>query len=97
MLSKKEIEKAKEILQSYENKLVYEISGKDKEAVKTLLQYIDQLEADNYELNNRLNDYIENDNKQNKIIDEILKAWKQDDYRSIEEIKQYFEKKVEEK
>ena len=37
MLSKEEIEKAKMILQSYENKLVYEISEKDKKAVKTLL------------------------------------------------------------
>ena len=34
------------ILQSYENKLVYEISEKDKKAVKTLLQYIDQLEQE---------------------------------------------------
>ncbi len=36
-------------------------------------------------------------NKQNKIIDEIIKSWKQDDARSIEELKKYFENKVEEK
>ena len=49
---------------------------------ETLLQYIEQLEQEN--------------NKLNKIIDEMAKAWKQDDYRSIEIIKRYFEKKVEE-
>lgn len=30
-----------------------------------------------------------------KIIDELAKAFKQDDVRSVEEIKQYFERKVE--
>lgn len=34
--------------------------------------------------------------KKNKIIDEMARSWKQDDIRSVEEIKQYFEKKVEE-
>lgn len=33
--------------------------------------------------------------KQEKVIDEMAKAWKQDDIRSIEEIKQYFYRKVE--
>jgi hypothetical protein len=31
--------------------------------------------------------------KQSKIIDEILKTWKQDDVRSIEELKKYFEER----
>ena len=36
------------------------------------------------------------DNMQkDKIIDELAKAFKQDDARSVEEIKQYFERKVE--
>ena len=36
------------------------------------------------------------DNMQkDKIIDELAKAFKQDDVRSVEEIKQYFERKVE--
>lgn len=33
--------------------------------------------------------------KKDKIIDELAKAFKQDDARSVEEIKQYFERKVE--
>lgn len=33
--------------------------------------------------------------KQEKVIDEILKSWKQDDIRSLEELKQYFYRKVE--
>ena len=36
------------------------------------------------------------DNMQkDKIIDELAKAFKQDDVRSVQEIKQYFERKVE--
>lgn len=37
----------------------------------------------------------ENEEK-DKIIDLMAKTWKQDDVRSIEEIKQYFEKQAEE-
>ena len=32
--------------------------------------------------------------KKDKIIDELAKAFKQDDVRSVQEIKQYFERKV---
>jgi len=32
--------------------------------------------------------------KQSKMIDEILKSWKQDDVRSIAELKKYFEEIV---
>ena len=32
--------------------------------------------------------------KKDKIIDELAKAFKQDDARSVEEIKQFFERKV---
>ena len=123
MVSKEEIEKAKEQL---ENKINYlqeriviakdnpqtkksyiEEMSKEKQSIEILLQYIDQLEADNYELNNRLNDYIENDKKQNKMIDEILKEYvtcqtcldytcKKRNKNAKECIKQYFEKKVDE-
>ncbi len=95
-MSKEEIEKAKETCNSIvnfcnNNKECQEnefcpdcyIEIEDVKAIETLLQYIDQLEKEN--------------NKQNKIIEEIAKTWKQDDYRSIEELKQYFENKVEEK
>ena len=33
--------------------------------------------------------------KKDKIIDELAKAFKQDDARSVEEIKQFYERKVE--
>ena len=33
--------------------------------------------------------------KKDKIIDEMARAFQQDDVRSVEEIKQYFERKVE--
>ena len=33
--------------------------------------------------------------QKDNIIDELAKAFKQDDVRSVEEIKQYFERKVE--
>ena len=33
--------------------------------------------------------------KKEKIIDELAKAFKQDDVRSVEEIKQFYERKVE--
>ena len=35
--------------------------------------------------------------KKEKIIDELAKAFKQDDVRSVEEIKEYFEKQAKEK
>ena len=104
MLSKEKIEKAKEqtkqwIYNMRTGRRVNIIHKGDKDFcddLETLLKYINQLEADNYAGNNIINDYIENDKKQNKIIYEILKYWKQDDVRSIEELKKYFENKVEE-
>ena len=122
-MSKEEIEKAKEMLNKLKDYKVLSSSNfqellteEEKDAIETLLHYIDQLEADNYELNNRLNDYIENDKKQNKIIDEMaIEIASSDNYdtfckevypnNSCEDngipcwdcVKQYFEKKVEEK
>ena len=105
MLSKEEIEKAKETMSHWVD---YEKQNKEKinkadELIgiqQTLLQYIDQLEQEN--------------NKQNKIIEEIamwiydkdynnqeilLLQERYEDYYSnnLTKIKQYFEKKVEEK
>ena len=117
MLSKEEIEKAKEMLNKLKDYkalvrggFVEILTEEEKEAIETLLQYIDKLEADNYACNNIINDYIENDKKQNKIIDEMIDMISSLDltinmvafggqarFGSNEEIKQYFEKKVEEK
>ena len=77
--------------------------------LETLLQYIEQLEQENKALKKGQNSLMASRkkwkdryykekakfDKANKMVDEMAKAWKQDDYRSIEEIKQYFEKKVE--
>ena len=113
MLNKEEIEKAKEKLNNPKKEDLIEIIRMFKqngienyciaknETMETLLQYIDQLEADNYELNNRLNEFIEDDKKQNKIIDEmskfILKITNREESElNIEREKQHFRKKVEE-
>ena len=99
MLSKEEIEKAKETMKHW---VEYEKQNKEKinkadELIKiqeTLLQYIEQLEQEN--------------NKQNKMIDEMaeelvgltvldIEKDKFIDLEDKEEAKQYFEKKVEEK
>ena len=55
--------------------------GKYRKAIETVLNLIQEQEA---ELK-----------KKDKIIDELAKAFKQDDVRSVQEIKQYFERKVE--
>ena len=65
-----------------ESVLIYKNTlPKISKAIKTVLNLIQEQEA---ELK-----------KKDKIIDEIAKAFKQDDVRSVQEIKQYFERKVE--
>ena len=78
-----------DILFQYINQLEFQIEAKEKEH-KYDVNMIDGVKGEAVKLHKEIR-------KLNKIIDEILKAWKQDDYRSIEEIKQYFEKKVESK
>ena len=60
---------------------------------KTLKGIISQKEADLYEANNIINDLLDIVKQKDKIIDEILKTWKQDDVRSIAELKKYFEER----
>ena len=75
-------------------------------AIETLLQYIDQLEQENKTLKHTNKTYKGMLNKQNKMIDEMaeqLAGWAMFDselQKSImlytqEQVKQYFEKKVE--
>ena len=120
MPSKEEIKKAKETLSNPKKEDLIEIirifkrNGIENycitknETIETLLQYIDQLEADNYELNNRLNEYIEEREKLNKMINEMayqlsgltILDIKKAEYITLgdkKEVKQYYEKKVEEK
>lgn len=47
------------------------------------------------QLQNDINEVLNLIQKQDKIIDELAKAFKQDDVRTVEEIKQFYERKVE--
>lgn len=76
MLSKEEIEKVKERL--VKQAVTSSVGCEDypncicmKKDLKTLLQYIDQLETDNLKLIHMLDDYIAERKKQNKMIDEM--------------------------
>ena len=65
-----------------ESVLIYKNTlPKISKAIETVLNLIQEQEA---ELK-----------KKDKIIDELAKAFKQDDVRSVEEIKQFYERKVE--
>ena len=73
MLSKEEIEKAKEVC----IKLIvylpnFHLGG--SEDIETLLQYIDQLEQENKTLKHTNKTYKGRLNKQNKIIDEMVEV-----------------------
>ena len=72
-MSKEKIEKAKERIQKSLNDILFKTlysQEENDEDEKILLQYIKELEADNYECNNIVNDYIE---ERHKLID-IMKA-----------------------
>ena len=94
-MSKEEINRVNEILSCDNCPTSYACEGcnitwTDKNLIK---KYISELEQEN----NRLEKIEFERDKENKIIDEMAKSWKQDDYRSIEEIIKHFEKKVEKK
>lgn len=108
MSSREEIEKAKErikyICDKSLNNISYDhmLTTLELHYLRLLSQHIDQLEADNYELNNRLNEYIEDNKKQIKMIDEMAKfilkiTNREESELNIEREKQYFRKKVDEK
>lgn len=65
----------------YENETYRRADEEDWQSLKIVLNLISKLQKEN--------------KKQGKVIDEMAKAWKQDDIRSAEEIKQYFYGKVE--
>lgn len=77
-----------------------------REALETVLNLIQEQEKEIKSLDKAIHDEIlENYDKQelykkqlqkkDNIIDELAKAFKQDDVRSVEEIKQFYERKVE--
>lgn len=97
---KKAIEYLKESVLIYKNTL-----PKISKAIETVLNLIQEQEKEIKSLDKAIHDEIlENYDKQelykkqlqkkDNIIDELAKAFKQDDVRSVEEIKQYFERKV---
>ena len=86
-----ELEEAIEILKSYENKLVYEISEKDKEAVAVVLNHLTKQDK-MIELMSRFIDTELSSEHLSKVLKIEVKPL--ETYR--EDIKQYFEKKVEE-
>lgn len=57
----------------------------DDERIEQLELEVKVLQANNKGLKDKIDE-------QSKIIDKILKSWKQDDVRSITELKKYFEK-----
>ena len=94
---KEAIEYLEESVLIYKNTLL-----KISEAIETVLNLIQEQEKEieKYKklYQKALDDAVvtAHDNMQkDKIIDELAKAFKQDDVRSVEEIKQYFERKVE--
>ena len=121
MLSKEEIEKAKEMLNKLKDYKVLVGGGfveilteEEKEAIETFLQHIDQLEQENKTLKfiqecdtDRIYQLEQENDTQNKMIDEMveqlagLTIWDMEKNEPIilgdkEEVKKYFEKKVEE-
>lgn len=73
------------------------MTTEQKEAVKDLVEFNNKFDCGKYRkaIETVLNLTQEQEaelKKKDKIIDELAKAFKQDDVRSVEEIKQYFEK-----
>ena len=61
--------------------------------IKAVIQELKNTQSDLYEANNCISDLLDAAKQREKIIDEILKTWKQDDIRSIEELREYFEER----
>ena len=60
--------------------------------IEPILKIIENLEQSHKDIL----EYAKEIEKKDKIIDLMAKAFKQDDVRSVEELKQYFERKSEE-
>ena len=91
-----ELEEAIEILKSYENKLVYEISEKDKEAVVVVLNHLTKQEKMISKMISMLEDYGADEFICNEVSKMLYKNNEICNENCKECIKQYFEKKVEE-
>lgn len=94
---KEAIEYLEESVLIYKNTL-----PKISEAIETVLNLIQEQEKEieKYKklYQKALDDAVvtaHNNMQKDKIIDELARAFKQDDVRSVEEIKQFYERKVE--
>ena len=84
------------------------MTTEQKEAVETMQHWIEYAKQNKDKINkvdeligiqetvlNLIQEQEEELKKKDKIIDELAKAFKQDDARSVEEIKLFYERKVE--
>ena len=76
------------------------MTTEQKEAVKDLVELNNKFDCGKYRkaietVLNLIQEQEEELKKKDKQIDLMAKAFKQDDVRSVQEIKQYFERKVE--
>ena len=92
-MDNKEVEKVLEELHEVRPEKLNDKAKRLFEAIMKIADGRDKAEADLYEANNRINDLLDIVKQKDKIIDEILKTWKQDDVRSIAELKKYFEER----
>ena len=93
-----EQKKAIKVLEQYKNECIeeykIELDYKDNIDEPRAFYLHQQIEAV-YIVLNLIQEQEDELKKKDKIIDELAKAFKQDDVRSVKEIKQYFERKVE--
>lgn len=108
MTEKEVIERCKKITTEKFN-LDYSIDNIDKEAIETVLNLLEkknrtiqQLKDENRTLNRQAQQYFEQGIKKDKMIDlianyivNLIKYNNPEEIREVEEIKQYFERKVE--
>lgn len=76
------------------------MTTEQKEAIESLVEFNNKFDCGKYRkaietVLNLIQEQEKEIEKKDKIIDELAKAFKQDDVRSVEDIKQYFERKVE--
>ena len=89
-------EEAKKVLKELEEVRPEKLNDKAKrlfEAIMKIADDRDKAKQELYEANSIISEYIDIVKHQDKLIDEILKTWKQDDVRNIAELKKYFEER----
>lgn len=90
--NKDKINKADELIEIQET--VLNLIQEQEKEIKSLDKAIHDEILENYDKQELYKKQLQ---KKDNIIDELAKAFKQDDVRSVEEIKRYFEKQANEK